>query len=130
MRTGWMRASWHVLRVLFGSVYLVYGLNGFLRFMPVPPQSPEAQGFLDALYATGYMLPLWKTFEVAAGLLLVADRFVALALLLIAPITVNIFFFRLMLDRSLNPIGFILAAAQLFLMAPLLEQYRPLLRSR
>lgn len=111
-----------------GGTYLFFGLNGFFHFVPTPSQSPEGQQFLNALYETGYMLYLWKTFEVVSGFLLLMNRYIALALLLIAPVTVNIFFFHLMLDESLNPIGFLLAVAQFFLMIMVFDQYRPVLK--
>jgi hypothetical protein len=84
-------------RILLGLVFFVFGLNGFLGFMPQPPQPPEAGAFLGALGATGYMFPLIKGTEVLAGALLLGNAFVPLALLLLAPIVVNIAAFHLVL---------------------------------
>ncbi|WP_236644179.1 transposase zinc-binding domain-containing protein [Sorangium cellulosum] len=58
----------------------VFGLNGFLGFIPPPAVPERAAAFLDALTAMGYMVPLIKGVEVAAGALLLANRCVPLAL--------------------------------------------------
>ena len=86
-----------ITRTLLGLVFFVFGLNGFLNFIPQPPL-PEAGGaFMGALGATGYMFPLIKGTEVVAGLLLLSGRFVPLALVLLAPVIVNIALFHAVL---------------------------------
>jgi uncharacterized membrane protein YphA (DoxX/SURF4 family) len=86
-----------VARTLLGLVFFVFGLNGFLQFLPQPPL-PEAAGtFMGALAATGYMFPLIKGTEIVAGLLLLGGRFVPLALVLLAPVIVNIALFHVVL---------------------------------
>ncbi len=86
-----------VARVLLGLLFFVFGLNGFLNFMPTPPVPAPAGEFLGGLAATGYMFPLIKGTEVAAGALLLAGSFVPLALVLLAPVIVNIVLFHLVL---------------------------------
>ena len=81
-------------RILLGLLFTVFGLNGFLQFMPMPPL-PEAAGqFMGALGATGYFFPFLKVVEIATGVLLLANRFVPLALLILAPIVVQIILFH------------------------------------
>lgn len=87
-----------IARLLLGLVFTVFGLNGFLQFLPMPPMPEAAGAFMGAMAATGYMFPLIKGVEVVAGLMLLANRFVPLALLFLAPIVVNIFFFHAVLD--------------------------------
>jgi uncharacterized membrane protein YphA (DoxX/SURF4 family) len=70
------------VRVLLGLIFLVFGLNGFLKFMPQPPMPDKAGAFMGALAASGYMFPLIKSVEVVAGALLLSNRFVPLALAL------------------------------------------------
>jgi uncharacterized membrane protein YphA (DoxX/SURF4 family) len=84
-------------RIVLGLIFTVFGLNGFLHFMPLPSPPPAAGAFLGALAATGYLFPLVTGIEVGAGLLLLAGRFVPLALVLLAPILVNIAAFHLFL---------------------------------
>lgn len=107
-------------RILLGLIFFVFGLNGFLGFMPQPPQPPEAGAFLGALAATGYMFPLIKGTEVLAGALLLGNAFVPLALLLLAPIVVNIVAFHL----ALAPGGMAMVVALVALMAFLAWRYR------
>lgn len=84
-------------RVFLGLIFFVFGLNGFLQFMPQPPLPEAAGAFMGALAATGYMFPLIKGTEVIAGALLLGNRFVPLALLLLSPIVVNIALFHFVL---------------------------------
>ncbi|MEZ4376265.1 MAG: DoxX family protein [Polyangiaceae bacterium] len=93
----------HAGRLLLGLLFTVFGLNGFLHFIPNPPVPDAAGSFLGALAATGYMFPLIKGTEVVAGLALLSNRFVPLALILLSPIVVNIFAFHTLLAPA--PIG-------------------------
>src|SRR5687767_5169089 len=74
-----------VARVLMGLAFFVFGLNGFLNFIPQPetPLPEGAMAFVGALMATGYMLPLIAVTQALVGALLLANRFVPLALALI-----------------------------------------------
>lgn len=87
----------HAARILLGLVFFVFGLNGFLQFIPQPPLPEPAGAFMGALAATGYMFPLIKGTEIVAGLLLLSGRFVPLALVLLAPVIVNIVLFHVVL---------------------------------
>lgn len=88
-------------RVLMGLLFLVTGLNGFLNFLPQPETMPEGSAaFGGALMKTGYMFPLIMGTQLIAGVLLLVNRFVPLALVLIAPVIVNIIAFHAFLDPS------------------------------
>jgi uncharacterized membrane protein YphA (DoxX/SURF4 family) len=98
-------------RMILGLVFVVFGLNGFLQFLPQPPLPAPALAFVGALGASGYFFPLLKVVEIGAGLLLLAGVFVPFALTLLAPVIVNIVAFHLFLDRSgLAIVGLVLAA--------------------
>jgi uncharacterized membrane protein YphA (DoxX/SURF4 family) len=86
-----------IARLLLGLIFFVFGLNGFLNFLPTPPMPEAAGAFAGALAATGYMFPLIKGLEVIVGLLLLSNKFVPLALIVLAPITVNIVLFHVVL---------------------------------
>lgn len=89
-----------VARSLLGLVFVVFGLNGFLNFIPQPAHPGAAGAFLGALAATGYMFPLLKATEILAGALILSGRFVPLGLVILAPVLVNITAFHLALDTS------------------------------
>jgi uncharacterized membrane protein YphA (DoxX/SURF4 family) len=115
-------------RLLLGGIFFVFGLNGFLGFLPQPPLSDAGGAFLGALAATGYMFPLIKGTEVLAGVLLLSNRFVPLALALLAPITVNIFAFHALLSPGLA-LPAVIMALQLYLAYAYRAQYRSMLQA-
>src|SRR5687767_1451752 len=104
-----------IARIFSGLAFTVFGLNGFFGFLPQPPHAGAAGSFLGALAATGYMFPLIKGTEVLGGLLLLGNRFVPLALTLLAPVLVNIFAFHLFLDPNGIGVAATLLAAEVYL---------------
>lgn len=101
-------------RLLLGAQFLFAGLNYFFDLVP-PPDTPMPEGalsFAGALMATGYMFPLIKGTEVVVAVLLLANRFVPLALLLLAPVLVNIVAFHAFLAPA--GLGITIAIAALF----------------
>ncbi|WP_394827385.1 DoxX family membrane protein [Pendulispora albinea] len=118
------------LRILLGLVFFVFGLNGFLQFIPPPPIPDSGQAFLGALVTTGYMIPLIKGTEVICSLLLLSNRFVPLALVILAPINVNIFLFHSVLAPAGLPIGILLVALEISLAWAHRAAFRPLFAAR
>ncbi|NOK17279.1 DoxX family protein [Corallococcus carmarthensis] len=122
-----------VARVFMGLVFFVFGLNGFLEFIPTPkdlnPADP-AVAFGMAMKATGFLFWLVKGTETVAGLLLLSNRFVPLALALIAPVIVNIFLTHAFLAPSGLGLAVVLLAAELFLAWSYRAVYRPMLAMR
>jgi putative oxidoreductase len=93
-------------RILLGLLFAIVGLNGFLMFMPPPPTGiPEhAMQFTTLVMTTHYM---WMTagFQLISGILLLANRFVTFALVVLAAELVNIFTFHItMWPQSLVPL--------------------------
>ena len=117
-------------RVLLGLVFFVFGLNGFLNFIPQPPPPAPALAFFGALMGTGYMLPLIKGTEVLVGLLLLSNRFVPLALALVAPIVVNIVAFHGFLAPAGLPVALLVLALELVLAWSYRSVYAPMLAGR
>lgn len=117
-------------RLLLGLIFFVFGLNGFFHFIPQPPAPPAAAAFGGALAATGYMFPLIKGVEVATGVLLLAGRFVPLALTLLAPVVVNIVAFHLFLAPSGLALPVVIVALGVYLAWTYREVYAPLFVAR
>jgi uncharacterized membrane protein YphA (DoxX/SURF4 family) len=118
-----------VVRYLLGIIFFVFGLNGFLHFLPQPPLEGPAGAFGGALFATGYMFPLIKSTEVLAGVLLLSNRFVPLALALLAPVVVNIFAFHTFLAPP-NPISVFVLVANAYLAWSYRDAFRPMLAAK
>lgn len=112
-------------RILLGLIFFVFGLNGFLHFLPMPQPSPAAGAFMGALAATGYFFPLLKGVEVIAGALLLANRAVPLALILLAPININIAAYHLLLEPGIGMV-LVLAVLHGFLAYVYREKFAPL----
>ena len=120
-----------VARVLLGLVFFVFGLNGFLHFLPTPSGMPDgAASFAKALAETGYMMSLVKGTEVVAGGLLLANRFVPLALALLAPVVVNIVAFHAMLAPSGIVLPLVVLGLEVFLAWTYRSTYQPMLQAR
>jgi uncharacterized membrane protein YphA (DoxX/SURF4 family) len=98
------------VRILLGALFLVFGANKLLNFIPMPPLPPAAAPFIGGLAATGYMFPMLGAIEVVAGVLLIAGRFVPLALTVLAPIVVNIALFHVLLVPGLGMVVFLLGS--------------------
>lgn len=119
-----------VARVLLGLAFVVFGLNYFLQFLPTPAPDPKALPFLGGLMASGYVFPVIKVIEIAAGLALLRGRFVPLALTLLAPILVNILLIHVVLTPSGLPMALFLVALELFLAWSYRAAFAPMLRAR
>ncbi|MFO0696914.1 MAG: DoxX family protein [Polyangiales bacterium] len=118
------------LRLSLGAGFLFFGLNGFFHFAPMPPMPDRAGAFLGALAATGYMFPLIKGTEVVAGLLLLSNRFVPLALVLLAPVLVNILAFHVLLAPAGTAPGAVLLLFELALAYAYRASFRGVLAAR
>ena len=119
-------------RIVMGLILLVFGLNGFLHFIPNHQQmSAGAMAYLGALAQSGYMLPLIFATEAVAGALLLANRFVPLALALIAPVMVNIIGFHSFLDRPhlVGP-ALVVLAAEIYLAWVYRRAFAPMLAAK
>jgi uncharacterized membrane protein YphA (DoxX/SURF4 family) len=97
-----------VIRVLLGLMFTGSAIAGMLGKVP-PPEPEAAQAFMGLLLSSG-LLYLVKVLELLCGLALLSGRLVPLALMVLAPIIVNIFFFHIALDPSGLPVGVILTA--------------------
>ena len=121
-----------VARILLGFVFFVTGLDGFLHFIP-PPSGPMPEGimaFSGALLKTGYLFQLLKGTELIVGTLLLMNRFVPLALALIAPVIVNIVAVHAFLAPSGLPAALVILALELYLAWSYRNAFRPMLASR
>jgi uncharacterized membrane protein YphA (DoxX/SURF4 family) len=119
-----------VARILLGLGFFVFGLNGFLHFLPAPSFPEDAGVFLGALAATGYFFPLLKATETISGILLLSGRFVPLALTLLAPILVNILAFHAFLAPAGILPGLVLAVLEIIVAYQYRDSFRGVLIAR
>jgi uncharacterized membrane protein YphA (DoxX/SURF4 family) len=102
-------------RTLLGLILVVFGLNGFFHFLPTAALSGSAGAFMGGLAAAGYFFPLLKATEIAVGALLLSGRLVALALVVLAPITINIVAFHALLAPAGSGLALLILATHLYL---------------
>lgn len=121
-----------IARILLGLPLLVFGLNGFLNFIPQPdtPLPEAAVAFAGALVATGYMMQLIAVTHLVVGALLLANRFVPLALALFAPFIVNSVAFHIFLERSGLGVACVFLAVELYLAWAYRDAFKPMLAAR
>lgn len=125
-----MRTFTLVARSLLGLAFVVFGLNYFLGFLPAkPPEDPAAGVFIGAL-VTGKVMALAKVIEIVAGLALLTNRFVPLALALLAPILVNINLFHGVFAPAGLPLTVGLLAFELYLAWAYRGAFLPMLQAR
>lgn len=116
-------------RILLGLVFFVFGLNGFLHFLPQPPMPGKAGELLGAMVGSGYLMLLVKATETAAGALLLSNRFVPVALALLAPVVVNIVAFHAVLAPSGIAVPLVVLGLELYLAYAYRDAFSPMLRA-
>lgn len=89
-----------IVRILLGLILFVFGLNKLITFIPQPNLPTQAIAFFRSLGDTGYFIPILAIAEMFVGALLMLKKWVPFALVVLAPISVNIFLFHLFLDPS------------------------------
>ncbi len=104
-----MKIASLIARLLLGLIFFVFGLNGFLNFIPAPPPTGLAGQFAGILFTSHLYIVIFAV-QTIGGLLLLANRFVPLALIILGPVIVNIFFFHLFMARSGLPLAIVVVA--------------------
>jgi putative oxidoreductase len=117
-----------IAQVVLGLIFLLFGLNGFFNFIPMgSPPTGAAGDFFTGLFKSGYFLPFLKGVEVTCGLLLLVNRFATLALLIIAPVIINILLFHTFLAPEGLPMALVLVGLLGYLAWTRKEAYRHVL---
>jgi uncharacterized membrane protein YphA (DoxX/SURF4 family) len=119
-----------IVRILLGLMFLIFGLNGFLNFIPTPKDiPPQIMNVMSALMAAGYMKVVSGA-EVLIALMLLTNRFVPLALALLAPIIVGIITFHIAMQPATIGPGIVVAVMELYLAWAYRAAFRPMLRAK
>jgi putative oxidoreductase len=112
-----------IARYLLGLIFTVFGLNGFLHFIPSPHIPPGyLVEFSTAMVASGFSILVFGV-QVICGILLLIDQYVPLAIVVLAAVLANILTFH----ATMYPQGFppaIIATILWFLVAwPIRAQF-------
>jgi putative oxidoreductase len=105
-----------IARILLGFIFFASGLAGLLNLVPVPPDLPERlMTFNAGLAATGYFMPFLKITETLCGLLLLSGFYVPLALVVLAPVILNIFLVHAFMAPSGVPLAVVVGLLEIYL---------------
>jgi putative oxidoreductase len=105
-----------IARVLLGFIFFGAGLSGLLNLAPPPADLPEdMKTYMAGIMAAKYFMPLLKVTETVCGALLMSGFFVPLALVILAPIIINIFFTHLFLAPEGMVVAIVLAILEIYL---------------
>ncbi|NBD37032.1 MAG: DoxX protein [Verrucomicrobia bacterium] len=123
-----MKHVTNTARYLLALMLLVFGLNKFLKFMPMPELPEQAQAYMAALGSTGILFPLLGIIYLLTAVTLVLNRYAALMLLVLTPVTVNILLFHATLAPGGIVPGLILAVLNGLALLHYKSKYMPLLK--
>ena len=115
-----------IARVILGLMLLVFGANKFLHFIPMEAPTGSAGEFMNSLGRTGYFFPIVGILEVIIGVMLLLKKWVAFALILLAPISINILLFHLFLDIPGLSFALLIVVINSILIFKHWQQYKPL----
>jgi uncharacterized membrane protein YphA (DoxX/SURF4 family) len=111
-----MKIAALIARYLLGLIFLVFGANGFLHFIPTPPPPGLGGQYMGALFMSHFLVLVFLL-ELIPAILLLIDRYVPLALVLLGPVIVNIFFFHALMAPSGLPIAVVVVVLWLLVFA-------------
>src|SRR6266446_8051062 len=124
-----MKTASTVARYLAGVIFLGFGLNGFLHFIPLPPPDGVAGQFMGALFVSHYLTLIFGL-QVIAAVLLLANRYVPLALAVLAPVIVNILCFHALMAPSGLPLALFVAVLWAVIFVDVRPAFTGLFQSR
>ena len=111
-----MKVATIIARVLLGFIFVAFGLNIFLHFIPTPPPPPSLVGDFSKALLMSHYLQVVGALQVIGGALLLIGRFVPLGLLLIGPVIVNIDLVHILMDPSGLPMAAFISILAIFLL--------------
>src|SRR6516225_8765380 len=124
-----MKSVSTIAQYLAGVIFLVFGLNGFLNFIPMPPPGGIAGQFMGALYVSHYLWVIFA-FQLIAGVLLMVNRYVPLAVAMLAPVIVNILVFHALMAPSGLPLALFVAVLWTVIFVDVRPAFSGLFQSR
>lgn len=103
-----MKTVFLIARYLLGLIFLIFGLNGFIHFIPMQAMPGPAGQFLGAIGTTGYMTVIFAL-QLIGAILLLSGQYVPLGLVVLGPVVMNILLFHLFLAPAGLPIALLVA---------------------
>jgi putative oxidoreductase len=125
-----MKIAMIIVRTLMGLLFLFASVVVLFNLVPKPELTGNIKTFNEGLDASGYFMTLLKSTELVCSIAFLTGRFVPLALVVIAPIVINIFFVHTFIDTAGLPVAIFLVLATSFLAYYYRDSFRPLFRAK
>ena len=124
-----MKITTIIARTLLGLIFVTFGSNMFLHFIPMPPPPEGPAGeFMTALFLSHYLYVV-GALQVVGGLFLLSGRWVPLGLTLLGPVIVNILCFHVLMAPAGLPLALVVTLLALFLLWRYREYFSGLVKN-
>jgi putative oxidoreductase len=124
-----MKVASMIVRILLGIIFVLFGLNGFLHFIPMPPPAGIAGQFFGILFASHFYVVIFGV-QTLGGLLLLINRYVPLAIAILGPVIVNILCFHALMAPAGLPLAIVVTAMWFIVFARNKQYFAPLFTAR
>jgi uncharacterized membrane protein YphA (DoxX/SURF4 family) len=118
-----------VARILFGAAFVTSGLNFFSHFFDMPPMEGAPLAFMTGVSKASYFMPLLFATQALCGLLILINKWQALATIMIFPVVLNIVLFHASIEPKGLPMALVFLAMNLILANANKEKYKALLKA-
>lgn len=116
-----------VVRIILGLFALIFGLNKFFSFMPMPEMSEAAGSYFGALMSAK-TLTLVAVVEIVAGLALIFNKYGALLAIILMSVGVNAVLFHATLDMGGMPAAAVFLILNIVVLIGYKDKYKPMLK--
>ena len=125
-----MKIATNTARILLGLIFTVFGLNGFLHFLKMPPPTGQLAGqYMGALFLSHYLVVVFLV-QLVGGVLLLVNRYVPLALVLLGPVVVNIVLFHSTMAPEGLPLALVATLLWLVVFAGERKAFTPIFQAK
>jgi putative oxidoreductase len=123
-----MKVASTISRYLLGLIFLTFGLNGFLHFIPMPPPTGVAAQFFGALFVSRLYVVIFLL-QIVPAVFLLVNRYVPLALTILGAIIVNILCFHIFMAPGGLPLALVVTALWLLTTSSVRSAFTGILQS-
>src|SRR6056297_1590154 len=117
-----------ILRIFLAALLLVFSLNGFIGFLPMPVPPESAAEFLRAMSEAGFVFPVLYGIELVLGVFLLLNYYTPFVLIAFVPIALSILLYHLFLDPLGGVAGYLTVGIGIILLWAYFDYYKPLLK--
>jgi uncharacterized membrane protein YphA (DoxX/SURF4 family) len=118
-----------IVRILFGAAFMAFGMNFFFHYLPMPPMQGAPLDFMMGVSKASYFMPLLGATQALCGLLILIDKWQALATIMIFPVVLHIVLFHVSIEPKGLPTALVFLAMNLILANANKDKYKALLKA-